>query len=448
MSTEIRQSTTVRILTYVVAAILVLVPFHAVITTWLGSNFDHIDLFRIWKELLLIPLTFITLYVAYRDNRLKQWLQSDRLVLIILLYTLLHITLGLWAYTYDRINTSALIFALLINLRFLAFFLICFVVAARSSWLRVHWQKLLLWPAAIVIIFGLLQQFVLPANVLSHVGYGPDTIPAYQTIDQKPDFVRTQSTLRGPNPLGAYLLLVITALSGLWLVNKQRKLSGLALTIAATAVLFFTYSRSAWLGLIVSLAFLVYWSVKNPKFRRLALLTATIAILILGSLVLALRDNNALQNTLFHTDETSRSAESSNAVRTQAISDGARSVIREPFGRGPGTAGSASFRNSHPPRITENYFIQIGQEVGILGLTLFIAINILVAKALWRQRQQILAKVLWASLAGITLVNLLSHAWPDDTLAYIWWGLAGIALGSAILNKKRKRNETQAAATS
>jgi hypothetical protein len=23
---------------------------------------------------------------------------------------------------------------------------------------------------------------------------------------------------------------------------------------------------------------------------------------------------------------------------------------------------------------------------------------------------------------------MLSHAWADDTLAYVWWGLAGIAM--------------------
>jgi hypothetical protein len=28
----------------------------------------------------------------------------------------------------------------------------------------------------------------------------------------------------------------------------------------------------------------------------------------------------------------------------------------------------------------------------------------------------------------LTVVNLLSHAWADDTLTYVWWGLAGIAM--------------------
>jgi hypothetical protein len=50
-----------------------------------------------------------------------------------------------------------------------------------------------------------------------------------------------------------------------------------------------------------------------------------------------------------------------------------------------------------------------------------------------------LARVLLASLAGIIFVNLLSHAWTDDTLAYLWWGLTGIAL-APILSERQKAN--------
>jgi hypothetical protein len=48
-----------------------------------------------------------------------------------------------------------------------------------------------------------------------------------------------------------------------------------------------------------------------------------------------------------------------------------------------------------------------------------------------------LPQILLASLAGITFVNLLSHAWTDDTLAYLWWGLAGIALAPIITSRQK-----------
>jgi O-antigen ligase len=99
------------------------------------------------------------------------------------------------------------------------------------------------------------------------------------------------------------------------------------------------------------------------------------------------------------------------------------------LGTGPGTAGPASYYNTgHRERIAENYFIQIGQEVGIIGMALFLLINIGVGYLLCVRRDDPLALSLFASLIGLTFVNMLSHAWADDTLAYIWWGLAGIAM--------------------
>jgi O-antigen ligase len=97
-------------------------------------------------------------------------------------------------------------------------------------------------------------------------------------------------------------------------------------------------------------------------------------------------------------------------------------------------------RNDHAPRIAENYYLQIGQEVGVAGMAVFAAINILIGKELWKRRQDPLSKILLATLIGLSVVNMLLHAWTDDTLAYLWWGLTGIALAPAILEPKRKKN--------
>ena len=40
---------------------------------------------------------------------------------------------------------------------------------------------------------------------------------------------------------------------------------------------------------------------------------------------------------------------------------------------------------------------------------------------------------------------MLSHAWTDDTLAYVWWGLAGIAM--APLTKVQDIQDPQDAET-
>ena len=91
-------------------------------------------------------------------------------------------------------------------------------------------------------------------------------------------------------------------------------------------------------------------------------------------------------------------------------------------------AGPASVYNPKRIRIAEDYYIQIGQETGIVGLGLFLAINICVGLRLWQRRSDPLALGLFASFLGLVIVNLFSHAWADPTLAYLWWGLAGIAM--------------------
>lgn len=424
-------------LSWLVAGILVLLPFHAILTTWAGSNFGQLDLWRIWKEILILAMVPPAFWLAWRTPELKKWLISSWVPRLFGIYILLHLTLGAWALAHHQVNKTALIYTLIINLRFIGFFILCAVIASKSDFLRHNWRKLLFVPAGTVIIFGLLQKFALPYDFLRHFGYGKNTIPAYQTVDSNLDYRRLQSTLRGANPLGAYLILVISALSVY--LRKNLKLFGLFL-LGALVVLFFTYSRSAEIGVAIALGLLVWWGfAKKTSSRHIALL-AVILLSLAGGALYGFRDSQPVQDTLFHTNDNSSSQRSSNADRLQSMENGTRDVIHQPLGRGPGTAGPASFRNNQPPRIAENYFLQIGQEVGVIGVVLFITINLLVAKELWARRTDQLAKILLASLVGITFVNLLSHAWTDDTLAYLWWGLAGIAL-APILNEKRKRDE-------
>lgn len=424
---------------YAAAVVLMLAPFGALLTTWLGSNFGHLDVFRIWKELIMIPLTLMALWLLVKSPEVLEWLKKSKLLNLILLYVGWNILATIFALWTDKVNSSAAIYALLVNSRFLIFFIVTLVLATRSEFLPSNWKKLVMWPAAAVCLFAALQIFVLPNDFLTHFGYGDTTIPAFHAIDQKDGFQRAQSTLRGPNPLGAYLVIILSAVSA-WAYSKRfhdAKLNGLLLIVVLA--LFLSHSRSAWLGSLLAVGLFAWWSMNHQKYKKL-LTVGLVGLAIIAGATLQLRNNDYFQNVVFHTDENSLSSDSSNEDRADALRQGFEDVVSEPWGRGPGTAGPASFRNDHSPRIAENYYLQIGQELGIFGMTAFLAVNLLVAFALWRRHDQ-MSMILIASLAGITLINMLSHAWADDTLAYVWWGLAGIALArpqTVILNKKRK----------
>jgi hypothetical protein len=438
MRQEISASKLEKGLAYIIALVLLLVPFHAFFTAWAASRFGHFDLIRIWKELLIVILGLGAVWLLYKDQTLARKIFKNRLVQIVLIYIILQIVLGLLALSADRVNLNALLYGWIINIRFLALFLVALIVAAKVP-LAKQWHKLLFWPAAIAVGFGLVQQLFLPPDFLLHFGYGPDTLLPYQAVDLKTAYIRLQSTLRGPNPFGVYLILIITAALAVAVTQKPRVKQALLLA-SSTLALYFTYSRSAWIGTFLSAVLLLWLFVKSPAKKKALLMISVGFVALAISLVILLRNNDHVQNIFFHTDEHSTSSASSNFDRAGSIKNGFKDILYEPVGAGPGTAGPASLRNDQGARIAENYFLQIGQEAGVIGVLLFLTINAYVAAYLFRQNNDTLSLVLASSFVGISVANLLSHAWADDTISLIWWGLAGIALAPAILNKKRKHN--------
>jgi len=208
-------------------------------------------------------------------------------------------------------------------------------------------------------------------------------------------------------------------------------------------VLYGTYSRSAYIGAFVSVAVLIWCKTTSRHAKKLLLVGTLVIAVCMAGTIFIFRNNDHVQNVLFHTDEHSVSTASSNESRASAIGDAAQEVLEQPFGRGPGTAGPASVYNDNQARISENYFLQIAQEVGILGVGVFIAVCYFVGRALWRAREwSVLSPVLLASLVGLSFVNIVSHAWADDTLAYVWWGFAGLTIGAALMMTQKSEGET------
>lgn len=428
----------------VVLAIIFLLPFHAFFTTWAASHLGYYDQIRVWKEAIIILLAVGCGWLVIRDEALRQQLKQSKLAIAIGLYIAYALLRTGYGYSAGLITKPALAYGMLGAFRYFVFFLVVWLIASRTHLLQRWWLFAVITPATIVIVYGLLQQFVLDKNFLSHFGYSKETIPPFQSVDQKSDFIRAQSTLRGPNPLGAYLSMIITFLVGLWYRFKSNRFSFGLLTILALTLLFTTYSRSAWIGLVLSLGTWLLLVIRDRKTINYILFCGVLLVGALGITTYALRNNDYVQNTLFHTDETSAAATSTNTVRAQALQDGVKDVWQHPLGQGLGTAGPASLRGESP-KIAENYYIQVAQEVGVFGLIIYLAITVLVGLQLFRQRQALLPQLLLASLVGITAINMVSHAWMDDTLSLLWWGLAGIALAPAIMKGNHVKKQTKSA---
>lgn len=410
----------------VLAGIIVLLPFHAFFSTWGGTVVGPLELWKSWKELALLALVpLVVLYLFLRPDVLRilwgRWLNK-----LIAAYVLLH---ALWAVPSPS-GIAATLAGLAFNLRFLAIFVLAqLIVAAAPPWL--HGLKKLLMPTllGVVVIIGALavaQVSFLPADFLAQFGYDKNTtIAPYILVDENQDALRAFATLRGPNALGAYLLLPLALALALVIDQRRNILAGAALGLGAVA-LALTNSRSAWLGAVVMLAVLA--CVWRPSKRVLKWLAwGAVPAVAVGALGIWWATTvPVVRLIVFHSSPGDSSLlEGSSEKHWQATYDGAQDALQKPFGQGVGTAGPASFY-SDSPKIAENYFVQIMQEVGVAGVAVFVAINALLVAQLWRQRYELWPKLLLASFAGLTIINLFLHGWADDPTAMTWWALAGL----------------------
>lgn len=405
--------------------VIAYLPFHGLVNTWLYTNFGYELFFKSWKELLVGLMLAVGLVVALSNKEILKKL-SDRLInRLILAYVSLHLVMAL----FTEQTTEALFHGLVVNLRFLAFFLVAQVLVEvlKAKDIQSRANKTLLIVATVVSVIALVQ-LLLPKEFLEWFGYSKETIPPYFTIDRNLDFVRYAATTRGPNVLGAYLILPITMATALFFKKYDwRKVLQIAVMLGA---MFLTFSRSAWLGLIASIGtFKLFFA--PEKVRKIVRRSIPVLIVFGMIFVAVFATSDVIQNTVFHQDPGEGGLVDSTGQHITATKEGVRDVLANPLGSGPGTAGPASLRNDGKAKIAENYFVQVGQEVGILGLVLFVWINVLLGKMLLDNRSKNLMKpVLFTTLIGLTVVSMLLHGWADEEVALTFWGISGLYLSA------------------
>src|SRR5579884_1330956 len=170
-------------LSWIIGLIIVLLPFHAFLTVWLSSLTGHYTLLRLWKEFLLVILVIGSLYLLITDKPLRNKFFESWLVRLVIVYCFLLLVCAVVPLLAHSVSRKADFYGLLVDSRFLVFFLCALVIASKSDWLAGRWRKLLLAPAVLVAAFAVLQYLVLPDDFLKHFGYGDSTISPFETIN-------------------------------------------------------------------------------------------------------------------------------------------------------------------------------------------------------------------------------------------------------------------------
>ena len=403
------------------------IVLHAPLSVGLGTLLPSYQLLiKSWKEILMLLLVPLAAYIITRRS-LWRALLDDWISRLIIAYVGLHLllTVTLW---HGFAATAA---GLLIDLRYVLFFSLVYVGVRMLPQYRRMFIVVGTIGACVVVGFAVVQLF-LPPDFLKLLGYGKDTIQPYLTVDKNPDFIRINSTLRGPNPLGAYAGMVMGLIVAAWIkgivVLRRHKIFAGVLASCSVVALWVSYSRSSLVAGVVTVGTVVFIALAKRLSRRVWISSLVVVGIMAGAL-LGLRGSDWVSNVILHENPNGGSNVSSNAGHVQSLQEGFDHLLHHPLGGGVGSTGSAALLGDAPLTVEDQYLF-IAHEAGWVGLSIFAGLFGMIMWRLWQKRSDWLALGTFASGIGLTLIGLLLPVWADDTVSIVWWGLAAVVMGA------------------
>ncbi|MEO5690805.1 MAG: O-antigen ligase family protein [Candidatus Saccharimonadales bacterium] len=424
-----------RYLLATLAVIVTVLPVHAFISTWGGTTIGPMFIWKSWKELLLIPAVIVTAGWIISNRQVLALVIRDRLVQLAVLFAV--IVLGYTVHGMATNGQDATLAGVAFDLRYVVMFVLAYLLARFSTVVTPELlqtiAKFIIGAGIVLAIVGILQVTVIPRDFLTNFGYEKFvTIAPYLTISEKsPDIIRAFATLRGPNDYGAYLVMSL-AVTLVTIVTIRKKIAISTLLLIA---IFASHSRSAYLA---TLAVIGIWLLTTIGVERLQKYWkyGVVAVIAVGLLVSLSLISPTARLIVFHSsDKDTRLTSGSNEDRATAIVDTTERIVDEPLGCGTGCSGPASYYGPSP-QISENYYLQLAEQYGIVGLIVWLLLFVGIMRRLYGvHKSQPLALALYMSGIGLSIIGVLLHVWADDPLSMTWWALTGILLGITIKSK-------------
>ena len=442
-----------RVREWLVLVLIVLLPFHAFLVTvgtrlLVGPGHAPLPWFAGWKEMLLVVVLVVVILeiiyslLAVPRTELCSGAGVPRYPLFF--DVLDWLILGMLV-----LGMAVSIFNFLYGFKYTLFPLFLFLVLRRVRWSErflLLTSYFLLPVGAVVAGYGILTLF-LPEFFFTWLGYSdlhslylPDgPIAAFQKIEGT-SIRRIQSTFSGPNQLGVWLLIPFSVAI---VECIRRKLVGYWVIGLLGAALLLTFSRAAWIGAAVILLMSVWLYV--PNMRKL------LGYWVIGLLGVVVVGAVAFPEIFLR--------EVSTSGHWRRPMEAVRLIAAHPWGLGLGSAGPAQNRLSDScvflaegadtswakdrpnlcvflgdqqvqpvgrtctcPLLPENWYLQVGVELGVLGMMLFVTLVVLLIFRLLPTSYFLLPFV------GVSVAALFLHAWEDSAVSYTVWVLLASAI--------------------
>jgi len=253
-----------------------------------------------------------------------------------------------------------------------------------------------------------------------------DDIRTYGTIGGS-QAVRSGSVFLSALTLGFYLVLGFAV--GLERVARGRGRPWVMISLLAMfAGILLTQTRSAILAALVVAALVL-----EPTPGRRRHWRAQLAIALAAIAVMAIP-------TAFATGLAQRVSGGTKASNTDlnghisGFWEGVNAIAHGPVGHGLGTSAGTGQRFASPASqvvIPENYYLQVGVELGIMPMLLFAALTVtlfLKLRSASRRYSHYVVAAVGGAVAGLAVGAWFLQAWVDFSVAWSAWGLAGAAL--------------------
>ncbi|WP_051322015.1 O-antigen ligase family protein [Alicyclobacillus contaminans] len=212
---------------------------------------------------------------------------------------------------------------------------------------------------------------------------------------------RVYSVLQSPNELASYMALMTPLLAGMALYETHRIrkwIYGAGVLICGLTMLL-TFTRAAWVALALAVFLMAV------LFERRLL----IALIVFVAVVYFLPPIHHRISDLLSPVYWIKSSQSGRIYRWVTAFD--KMGTNPLFGIGTGRFGGAIASQSYGSLYSDNYYAKIMAEMGIVGLTLFVAMHIALIRDLFRRAiQTAVGRARYVLIGGTTgLIAMLIH---------------------------------------
>lgn len=252
------------------------------------------------------------------------------------------------------------------------------------------------------------------------------------------EFVRVSSVMGSPLTLGHFLLIPFG-------LAMERALRGRTPGATAQAALFgaailFTQTRSALLGAAIVIATVMRRSRGRSPHAR-----SRFWLVLVGVVVAAAPF--AIGANLFDRFGDNES----NVAHEEGFFEGVQSVGDDPLGHGLGTSAGVGQRfGTVRSSLAENYYLQIGNEMGVIGIVGIVAVVVATNRALRRARDETGDAIAAGARSGFLALSVAAfflHAFNNQTVSWSAFGLAGLALAASLPARPADQAEPGGSAT-